>query len=310
MPTATLANVIPTAASLLNAARWKNFLLGSIISATGSLTLTDGEFTADDVGKRIAIDRAEVGNMIYEGVISAFTDATHVTVSPNAGATVVGATVSYGGQLGDDRRSLLELRDVARIADEAHYLPLAETKGHWQRPEIEVLSVDIANGANLGTTIPRIGPLGRVLIQTGPLDAYLPGTRAEAEEIRRLQANTGVAPNDTYGSLAHNVAGSQIGGYFWMPEDENTVQYTGSSLKIYYVPTYTRGIDLKSPQIFTGSIVSFMVAYLLAKEGSRTPELASVHRGYADAIINGIRANEAKVPTMEEYQSEAAPARQ
>lgn len=304
MATATLIQVIPIAASLLNAARWKNFLLGSIATGTGALTLADGAFTADDIGKRIAIDRAGAGNTLYEGTISGFTDATHVTVSPAAGATVVGVTVSYGGQLGDDRRSLLELRDVAFIADEAHYLPLGETKGHWLRPEIEQLSVDIAHGANLGALIPRLGPLGRVFIQVGPLDAFIPGSRAEAEEITRLRNNTGV-----YGSLAHNVAGSQIGGYFWMPEDENTVQYTGTSLKVWYVPTYVRGADLKSPQIYTGSIVSFMVGFLLAKEGSRNPELAARHMSYADAVINGIRANEAKVPTIEEFQSEAAPAR-
>lgn len=310
MPLATLQTVIPTAASLLNAARWKNFLLGSIANGNGALTLADGAFTADDVGKRIAIDRAGVAGAIYEGVISAFTDATHVTVAPVAGATVVGVTVSYGGQLGDDRRSLLELRDVAFIADEAHYLPIAETKGHWARTDIEQLSVHIAHGATLTSLFERHGALGRVFIQVGPLDPYTPGTRATAEEINRLRANTGIAPANVYGSKAHDEAGSQIGGYFWMPEDENTVQYTGSSLKVYYVPAFSRGSNLRSPAILTGSIVSFMVGYLLAKEGSRNPELAARHMSYADAVISSIRANEAKLPVIDEFQSEAAPARQ
>nr|AUN37435.1 hypothetical protein [uncultured bacterium] len=309
MQTATLANVIPTAASLLNAARWKNFLLGSITGGAGALTVTDGAFTADDIGKRIAIDRAGAGGSLYDGVISAFTDATHVTVTPAAGASVQGVTISYGGQLGDDRRSLIELRDVAFIADEAHYQPLGETRGHWLRPELLILSPGIAHGADLGSIIPRLGPLGRVFVRVDPLGPYQPGTRAEPEEITRMRANTGNAPNDTYGSLAHNVAGSQIGGYFWMPEDENTVQYTGDSLKLYYVPTYTRGADLKSPIILTGSIVSFIVGYLLAKEGAKSGELAAVHSGYSQAVINAIRQSAPKLPTMEEYQSEAAAGR-
>lgn len=306
---ATLSIVIPLAASLLNAARWKNLLQGSIANASGALTVTDGAFTADDVGKRIAIDRAGAGNSLYEGVISAFVDVTHVTVNPVAGATVAGVTVSYGGQLGDDRRSLLELRDTAFVADEAHYLALAETKGHWLRPEIETLSPNIPHGADISAIIPRTGPLGRAFIQIGPLDAFTPATRAEAEEITRLRANTGISPNDTYGGLAHNVAGSQIGGYLWLAEDENIAHYTGSSLKIYYVPIYTRAADLKTPAIFTGSIVSFMVAYLLAKEGAKSPELAAVHRGYSENVLNDIRAQEAKIPSLEEYQSEAVAAR-
>src|SRR6185295_7407034 len=123
---ASLATVIAQAASLLNAAGWKNFLIGAINNGSGALTVTDGAFTADDVGKKIAIDGAGAGGSIYEGTITAVADATHVTVSPVATVAVVGSTVSYGGRLNDDRRNLFELREGAFQADEAHYLPLAE----------------------------------------------------------------------------------------------------------------------------------------------------------------------------------------
>lgn len=298
------------AASLLNASGWRNLLIGSINAGTGALTVADAAFTADDIGKKILIERAGAAGNDYEGIISGFTDSTHVTVNPVAGTSVVGATVSYGGSLRDGRRNLFELREGAHEADEAHYLPLAETKKHWKRPELMILSPGIPHDANLGTTIQRIGPLGRVFIRVHPLGAYDEGKRAEPEEITRLRANTGIAPANTYGSLAHNVAGSQIGGYFWMTEDENHVRYTGDSLKVYYVPTYTRGTELKSPEIFTGSIVSFMVARLLAKEGGRTPQHAQVHAAYSEAIINGIRANAAKIPTIEEFQTETPPGRE
>lgn len=301
---ASIATVTTMAGSLLNAMGFKNFVLGFISIGSGALTVPDGTFIVDDTGKRIAIDGAGPGGSIYEGIISVFTDPTHVTVSPVVSTAVVGATVSYGGRLRDDRRNLFELREGAFEADEAHFLALAETKGHWLRPELLTLSADIAHGANLGTSIPHTGPLGRVFIQGDALGAFLPGKRAEAEEVTRLRANTGVSPNDTYGVLAHNAAGSQIAGYFWMPEDENTVQYTGNSLKVYYVPAYARGADLKSPVIFTGSIASFLVAMLLAKEGAKTPEQAKIHGAYSEAVIAGIRANEPKVPSLEEFQSE------
>lgn len=294
------------AGSLLNAYGFKNYLRGSISGGSGTLTVADATFTADDVGKRIAIDRAGVGGAAYEGVISAFTDATHVTVAPVASSTVVGVTVSYGGRLDDDRRNLFELRELAFEADEYHYLALAETKGHWLRPEIMTSTDGIAHNADLGALgIKRIGPLGRVFIKVGDAGSYEPGRRAESEEIERLRANAG----GVYGSLAHNAAGSQIGGYFWMPEDENIIQLTGTHAKIFYVQTYARLDDLRSPLIFTGSLASYIVGKALAKEGSRTPEHANVHNAYCESVIAGIRAQEAKIPTFEEFQSEAVPAR-
>lgn len=307
---ASLNIVIQMAASLLNAAGWKNYLIGSIASGAGALTVADAAFTGDDVGKKIAIDGAGAAGAIYEGTISAVADATHVTVTPVAGTTVVGTTVSYGGRLRDDRRNLFELREAAFEADETHYLALAETTGHWLRPELLTLSTGLAHDTQLGTAIPHIGPLGRVFIRIDPLGAYQPGKRAEPEEVTRLRANTGSAPNNTYGSLAHNVAGSQIGGYYWMPEDENTVQYTGDSLKVYYVPTYTRGTALKTHEIFTGSLASQVVAQLLAKEGARTSQHATIHGGYSSAVIAGIRAQQERVPTLDEYKEETAVGRE
>jgi len=305
-----LQRVCQQAASYLNAAGWKNLVRGDILTGTGALTVADGAFTTDDIGKLILIDGAGAGGSIYEAAISAVADPTHITVTPNVVLTVDDMTISFGGKLIDDRRNLFELRESAFLADEAHYLAIAETKGHWQRPNLMVLSGDLPHDTDLGATLPHIGPLGRVLVRIHPTGAYTPGRRAESEEIERLRANTGVPPFNTYGSLAHNVAGSQIGGHFWMPEDENHIQITGDSAKIYHIPPYTRGADLKTPIIYGGSIVSWMVAAMLAKEGAKTPENATIHRSFADAVLQGIRANQQRVPaTVAEFQSEAPPAR-
>jgi hypothetical protein len=304
-----LQRVTQQAASLLNAADWKNLLRGTIGAGSGALTIADGAFTADDIGKLIYIDGAGAGGSIYDGTITAVADATHITVAPVVTTAVADATLSFGGKLQDDRRNLFELRELAFMADEAHYLPIAETKGHWLRPTLMTISGDLPHNANVGAVVPHIGPLGRVFVRVDPLGAYNPGRRAEPEEIERLRANTGIAPNNTYGSLAHNVAGSQIGGYFWMPEDENTIQVTGDSARIFHVPPYVRGTDLQTPQIYGGSMASWMVAAALAKEGAKRSEHATVHQAYTNAVIEGIRANERHIPTLEEFQSDKPPAR-
>lgn len=302
MSTALLATVCRIASSLLNAAGWKNYLLGAMTATSTTLTCTDAAFLATDVGKSIAVDGAGTGGTILQSTIATYVSATQVTLADAAVVTVVGATISYGGRLADDRRNLLELRELAFEADEAFYLPIAETPGHWARPDIMSLSASIANAAEIPE---HVGEIGQVLIQIGPLDAYLPGKPSEFEEIARLRENTGTAPLNVYGALAHNVAGSQIGGYYRISEDGTYVNYTGSDCKIPLVAAYSRGTDLKSPLILTGAIASIVVARALAKEGSRTPEQAAVHAGYAEAVIQAIRANKKPLPELESFESKA-----
>ena len=290
---ADLNIVMRMAASLLNAAGWRNLLLGSIASTSGALSVADGEFNTHDLGKLIAIDGAGAAGIIYEGRIASVTDATHVTVTPVAGTTVVGATVSYGGQLRDDRRNLFELKEAAFEADEDHYLAIGETKGHWARQDIITISPAIAHA---GVLPAHLGDFGDFMIQTGPSEEFLPADVAEPAKIQRLRRNTGTPPFDTYGSLAHDVDGSQIGGYYWHPPDATYVEYSGSSLKVFFVPPYVRTAALKSPQIFTSSLVSRIVAGLLAKEGAKTPAQAQMHGAYAASVLGGIRGGATQLP--------------
>lgn len=299
MSTALLRTVCQQAISLLNGAGWKNYVLGAITATDQTLTVTGGAFLASDVGKTIAIDGAGTGGTIHETTILTYTSPTVVEITAPAVVTVVGATVSYGGRLADDRRNLLELRELAFEADEDFYLAIAETVGHWARPDIMSLSTSIANGAEVPE---HIGSIGLPLIQIGPADAYLPGKPAEFEEIARLRANTGTSPLDSYGILAHNVAGSQIGGLFRISEDGTYVNYTGSDCKIPLVPAYSRGADLKSPLIMTGGIASHVVARALAKDGARSPEHAQAHAAYTKTCLDAIRANAKTMPVLEKVE--------
>ena len=64
-------------------------ITGSIAAGTGAFTDTNGNFAASNVGNNITIKGAGAGGADYQGTITAFTSPTAVTVSPNAGTTVV-----------------------------------------------------------------------------------------------------------------------------------------------------------------------------------------------------------------------------
>lgn len=300
MATALLRTVTQMATSLLNSAGWKNYVLGAMTATSTTLVCTDANFLVTDIGKTICVDGAGTGGTIIETTIAGWTSATQVTLANAAVVTVAGATVSYGGRLADDRRNLLELREGAFEADEDFYVPIAETLGHWARQDLMSLSGSIANAG----AIPHIGELGQVVIQTGAAQPYLPMKPAEFEEIARMRANTGVAPLNVYGSLAHDAVGSQIGGYGRISEDGEYVNYTGSDAKANRILPYTRGTDLQCPAIFTGPIASRLVARLMAKEGSRSPEMAQIHAAYSQGCIDAIRANKKSMPALEEFEQQ------
>ncbi|WP_414462964.1 hypothetical protein [Hyphomicrobium sp. DY-1] len=69
----------------------------SIASGSAALTAVGAAFTAADVGKRILVPGAGASGATLVTTISAFADATHVTLAANAGTTLssVAKTVSY-----------------------------------------------------------------------------------------------------------------------------------------------------------------------------------------------------------------------
>lgn len=69
---------------------------GSITTGTATLTLTGATFTAADVGKLIYVLGAGAAGAVLSTTISAYTDATHVTLAANAGTTVADTSVIYG----------------------------------------------------------------------------------------------------------------------------------------------------------------------------------------------------------------------
>lgn len=68
----------------------------SISSTSHALTCTGAAFTANDVGKTIVIDGAGASGAQLATTISAFTDATHVSITAAAGSTVSSVRIVYG----------------------------------------------------------------------------------------------------------------------------------------------------------------------------------------------------------------------
>ncbi|HET9179017.1 MAG TPA: carboxypeptidase-like regulatory domain-containing protein [Terriglobia bacterium] len=79
----------------------------SITTGTAALTCTAGAFSAGDVGKLIEVDGAAASSGRLLTTISAVTDATHLTLAANAGATTSTANVVYGTDDGPEIQSLI-----------------------------------------------------------------------------------------------------------------------------------------------------------------------------------------------------------
>lgn len=68
----------------------------SITTGTAALACSTATFTSADVGKAIEVDGAAASSGNLVTTISAFTDATHVTIGTNASTTTSTANVVYG----------------------------------------------------------------------------------------------------------------------------------------------------------------------------------------------------------------------
>lgn len=69
---------------------------GAITVSTKALALPGAGFASSDVGKYIGVVGAGASGAVLVTTIAAFTDATHVTLTANAGTTVSSAYVSWG----------------------------------------------------------------------------------------------------------------------------------------------------------------------------------------------------------------------
>lgn len=75
----------------------KTLAAGAMTNGSAVLTdTTNAPFTAGDVGKKIVVNNAKGAGVHLYGTISSYTDASHVTLSTSATATVSGTAYSFG----------------------------------------------------------------------------------------------------------------------------------------------------------------------------------------------------------------------
>lgn len=279
-----------TLASLSNSAGWISLQTANITTGTGTLTFGGDEApfvsTAQNKGQPVVIRGAGAAGTDYYGLISAVTNSTTATVTPNASTTVLGVECAYAGKINDDRHSIQEIDEIMFESDEMIYNAIAETPGHWAQADIAVLSGSISSGAAIPT---HVGNIVDVLIQKVTAAAYLPGVRWRCiPDINNWNANTGTAPLNAFGTLGPSAAGSALSGY-WETDSNNYLFYTGSDAKCRLFTYIRSALALQSPAIYTSKLINIGMARLQLKDGD-DPQAASVWGKFAEADMMIIRA--------------------
>jgi hypothetical protein len=153
---------------------------------------------------------------------------------------------------------------------------------------------------NHGDKIPdRYGPIGEVLIQVAGGGDFDPAIEADTLlQINQWRKNAGNA----FGALAHNGAGSPIGGYFFI-DGRGRVRFTGTKLKVEIcaIDISNDSTDppvLGSPDGFEDVIFAGAVGDLpiLGDDYSQ----ASHHRNYYAQMIPLIQAGTNEVPPFQQ----------
>jgi hypothetical protein len=282
-------------ASLSNSATWASLTTASITASAATLTFAGDEepfvSTAEDKGKQIVIRGAGVdGADLYTSILSVATPTT-ATVTDNAATTVSNALCAFGGDVDDDRHSIVEIDENIYGADEEFVTAIVETLWHWARADYLVLSGSIAHGTQLPS---HIGTVSEILISKASGEAYVTGIKptpsdpmASLEMINRWRANSGVAPNNVYGSTSHTQSGSPLSGYYGIDAD-GYVFYTGADAKARLYQ-YTRSLTaLRSPQVYQSGIIAKALSTLLIKDGD-DPSSAVAWAKFAQDSMAAVR---------------------
>lgn len=98
----------------------RRFETGAMTSGSVVLTVADGAFITDDVGKLIAVEGAAASNATLYTTISAYTSATQVSLSVAASTTTAAAQTTYGW---DDTEAFTEAMAEALARGAPCYAP-------------------------------------------------------------------------------------------------------------------------------------------------------------------------------------------
>lgn len=274
---------------LLNAAGWTNIADGAMTATSTTLTTTASVFAAIDVGKTIAVLGAGAAGATLTTTINAYTSGTQVTLAVAASTTVSNASVSFGGRFDDDKFAIQLIEESLIQGDERFYTAIAETVGHWARPEIMAWSSDITT--YLDEVPAHLGELGDMQIKYVSSDsAYQLAKPMSRQEIEIYRRDT-----DSFLNAAHAASGTLVAGYY-DPEalKDGVCAFTGYALQVR-IATYTRTSALQSPEAYSAGILAHGASEMFTFDGL-DPQLALYYANLANAKENQVRSN-AKVLT-------------
>lgn len=207
---------------------------------------------------------------------------------------------SFSVNVGDERFGTIgaasdQVKEAIYAADEQVFAAIAETEGHWARPDL----MDWSSLLDHLDEIPaHIGKTGDVQILTAVASVYVgaqPATVAEIREWRR-------ADNNSFGALGHQTAGNALAGYSEIRD--NVIHFTGYRAAVKIVGPYTRGSSvLQSPSIYQVIVWVGALALLFPKEGSWLAK-GSFMVGQQLRMLNDIRGLREIAPALEQYKEE------
>ncbi len=192
------------------------------------------------------------------------------------------ASTAYAATTDDDKFTDGQIAEAVYQADERYFVAIAETKGHWARPDIMNWSADVT--AYLDEVAAHTGELGDVRIKYVSTDTgYQLANPLPREEIEIIRRNT-----DSTFNAAHNASGTITAGYF-DPEalNDGVCAFTGYAMQVR-IAFYVRTASLQSPEAYSSAISAHALANLFATDGL-DPQLASYNLGLANVFESLVR---------------------
>lgn len=223
-----------------------------------------------------------------------FTVADLVTLK-KIGLSVLNASSAYAATSDDDKFSDGEIAELIFQGDERVYVAIAETKGHYARPDIMTWSSDVTT--YLDEVPAHLGELGDVQIKYVSSDLVYqlakPMNRQEIEIYRR--------DTDSYLNATHAATGTLTAGYY-DPEalKDGVCAFTGYALQVRRVASYLRTAALQSPSEYAALILAHFGSVAFTKDGL-DPELAkyySLQANNREALVRGNAKVLTELPEM------------
>lgn len=166
----------------------------------------------------------------------------------------------------DDRRSDTELDKAILAADATVCSAICESATNGYR----ALFMSEVVVTHLQELDEAIGPIGRPLIQPYSGADFIRGVPRSADDIDSYRANV----NSLYDSVAHNITGSSLAGYYDFDPISRVFSFTGFAAKVA-LAIFTKTGACQAPVAYENTV--FGISLLsLPKEGDAAPYIGLI----------------------------------